>query len=30
MRDLFVENPQLIEETAKRNSSLQGAYLMTS
>jgi 3-hydroxypropanoate dehydrogenase len=28
MRDLFAENPQLIEDTAKRNSSLQGAYLM--
>ncbi len=28
MRDLFAENPQLIETTAKRNSSLQGAYLM--
>jgi 3-hydroxypropanoate dehydrogenase len=28
MRDLFVENPQLIEETAKRNSTLQGAYLI--
>ena len=28
MRDLFAENPQLIEATAKRNSSLQGAYLM--
>jgi len=28
MRDLFAENPQLIEETARRNSSLQGAYLM--
>ena len=25
MRDLFAENPQLIEDTAKRNSSLQGA-----
>ncbi len=24
----FAENPQLIEATAKRNSSLQGAYLM--
>jgi 3-hydroxypropanoate dehydrogenase len=28
MRDLFAENPQLIEATAKRNSSLQGAYLI--
>jgi len=28
MRDLFAKNPQLIEETAKRNSSLEGAYLM--
>jgi 3-hydroxypropanoate dehydrogenase len=28
MRDLFAENPQLIEDTARRNSSLQGAYLM--
>jgi 3-hydroxypropanoate dehydrogenase len=28
MRDLFAKSPQLIEETAKRNSSLQGAYLM--
>ena len=28
MRDLFAENPQLIEGTARRNSSLQGAYLM--
>jgi 3-hydroxypropanoate dehydrogenase len=28
MRGLFAENPQLIEATAKRNSSLQGAYLM--
>jgi 3-hydroxypropanoate dehydrogenase len=28
MRDLFGQNPQLVEETAKRNSSLQGAYLM--
>jgi 3-hydroxypropanoate dehydrogenase len=28
MRGLFAGNPQLIEETAKRNSSLQGAYLM--
>jgi 3-hydroxypropanoate dehydrogenase len=28
MRDLFAQNPQLVEVTAKRNSSLQGAYLM--
>jgi 3-hydroxypropanoate dehydrogenase len=28
MRDLFANNPQLVEVTAKRNSSLQGAYLM--
>jgi 3-hydroxypropanoate dehydrogenase len=28
MRDIFANNPQLIEETAKRNSSLQGAYLI--
>jgi 3-hydroxypropanoate dehydrogenase len=28
MRDLFATNPQLIEETARRNSSLQGAYLI--
>jgi 3-hydroxypropanoate dehydrogenase len=28
MRDLFAANPQLIEVTAKRNSSLQGAYLI--
>src|SRR5262245_54546699 len=28
MRNLFAGNPQLVEETAKRNSSLQGAYLM--
>lgn len=28
MRDLFAQNPQLIEDTAKRNSSLQGAYLI--
>src|ERR1700716_1142600 len=28
MRNLFAENPQLIEETAKRNSTLQGAYLI--
>ena len=28
MRDLFVSNPPFAEETAKRNSSLQGAYLI--
>src|SRR5712692_2082828 len=28
MRDLFAQNPQLVEETAKRNSGLQGAYLI--
>jgi 3-hydroxypropanoate dehydrogenase len=28
MRDLFEANPQLVETTARRNSSLQGAYLM--
>jgi 3-hydroxypropanoate dehydrogenase len=28
MRNLFASNPQLVEVTAKRNSSLQGAYLM--
>jgi 3-hydroxypropanoate dehydrogenase len=28
MRELFAQNPQLVEVTAKRNSSLQGAYLM--
>lgn len=28
MRDLFATNPQLVESTAKRNSSLQGAYLI--
>jgi len=28
MRNLFAQNPQLVEETAKRNSSLQGAYLI--
>lgn len=28
MRALFAENPQLVEETAKRNSSLQGAYFI--
>jgi 3-hydroxypropanoate dehydrogenase len=28
MRDLFAQNPQLVEVTARRNSSLQGAYMM--
>jgi 3-hydroxypropanoate dehydrogenase len=28
MRGRFAENPQLVEITAKRNSSLQGAYLI--
>lgn len=28
MRDNFANNPQLIEQTARRNSSLQGAYLI--
>ena len=28
IRDVFAGNPQLIETTAQRNSSLQGAYLM--
>jgi 3-hydroxypropanoate dehydrogenase len=28
MKGLFATNPQLIETTARRNSSLQGAYLM--
>src|ERR1039458_4105204 len=28
MRDVFAKNPQLVENTAKRNSSLQGAYMM--
>ena len=28
MRDNFANNPQLIEQTARRNSTLQGAYLM--
>lgn len=28
MRDLFASNPQLVEVTARRNSTLQGAYLM--
>jgi 3-hydroxypropanoate dehydrogenase len=28
MKDLFASNPQLVEVTARRNSSLQGAYMM--
>src|SRR6266851_7922692 len=28
MKDLFANNPQLVEITAIRNSSLQGAYLL--
>jgi 3-hydroxypropanoate dehydrogenase len=28
MKELFEKNPQLVETTAKRNSSLQGAYLI--
>lgn len=28
MRELFETNPQLVESTARRNSSLQGAYLI--
>ena len=28
MRDLFARSPDLIESTARRNSSLQGAYLI--
>jgi len=28
MRNLFAENPQLVEATARRNSSLQGAYMI--
>jgi 3-hydroxypropanoate dehydrogenase len=28
MREMFASNPQLVEMTARRNSSLQGAYLM--
>lgn len=30
MRNLFASNSQLAEETARRNSSLQGAYLITA
>lgn len=28
MREMFAKNPQLVETTARRNSSLQGAYLI--
>jgi len=28
MREMFASNPQLVEMTARRNSSLQGAYLI--
>lgn len=28
MRDLYAKNPQLVETTARRNSSLQGAYMI--
>ena len=28
MRELFAQSPELVETTARRNSSLQGAYLM--
>ena len=28
MRDVFAKNPQLVEVTARRNSTLQGAHLM--
>jgi 3-hydroxypropanoate dehydrogenase len=28
MRQLFADSPQLVETTARRNSSLQGAYMM--
>lgn len=28
MKNLFASNPQLVETTARRNSTLQGAYLM--
>jgi len=30
MRDLYASNPPLVEETARRNSSLQGAYLIVA
>ncbi|HEV8427374.1 MAG TPA: malonic semialdehyde reductase [Pyrinomonadaceae bacterium] len=28
MRNLYASNPQLVEETARRNSSLEGAYMI--
>lgn len=28
MRELFAQSPELVETTARRNSSLQGAYMM--
>src|SRR5882672_622270 len=28
MKDLFAQNPHLVETTARRNSSLQGAYMI--
>ena len=30
VRDMFVKNPQLIQETALRNPTLQGAYMILS
>ncbi|HEV2209451.1 MAG TPA: malonic semialdehyde reductase [Verrucomicrobiae bacterium] len=30
MKQLFEQNPQLVESTAQRNSSLQGAYFMVA
>jgi 3-hydroxypropanoate dehydrogenase len=30
MRDLYASNPQLVETTARRNSSLQGAYFISA
>lgn len=30
MRDLYASNPQLVETTARRNSSLQGAYFIVA
>jgi 3-hydroxypropanoate dehydrogenase len=30
MRELFGQNPQLVDSTARRNSSLQGAYLIVA
>ncbi|HEY2026976.1 MAG TPA: malonic semialdehyde reductase, partial [Gemmatimonadaceae bacterium] len=30
MRELYVTNPQLVETTARRNSSLQGAYMIVA